>query len=146
MFAAEAKFYVVGQRGRELDEGRNAEIGDLALEKLPLAEVVGKSEGAVAEEVKNVPENDAIPVKNNAALLINVFSHDRWPGLENLGKERLSMISDERRQLSDVFDAADVERHGAVFRHHLLRTRSLLIRVETVAGPMMRHRRKTTGS
>ena len=66
------------------------------------------------------------------------------------------MVADERGQMSDVFSAADVERHRATVGHrllhgnrmlhkllllHVLRTRSLIVGVETVAGMMKRHRR-----
>ena len=74
-------------------------------------------------------------------LRIDVLGHDGWPSAEDFGKERLSMFSDERGQTSDIFDAADIERHRAAVGRRLLRTRSLVVRVESVSGMLMRHRR-----
>ena len=68
MFAAETELDLIAERRCELDERRNAVIGDLSLQKLPLAEIVGKSQRSVAHKVENVPEYRTISIEDDATL------------------------------------------------------------------------------
>ena len=94
MFAAETELDLFAERGSQAHERWNPEVMDLALEQLPLAKVVRQRQGAVAQEIENVPEENAVSIEDDAALRVDVFGHDGRPGSEHFREQRLAMIAD----------------------------------------------------